>query len=110
MTKCISQALFCLFTLCVVLKRPPYLAVKNRNVTFVLDIDTDHIPYTMMSQDLGIILAGLLPFVTSFLVDSRQEFTLRKIKNGLKSTFTDHYSLEVVLLSLPRAGRGKEQE
>ena len=63
--------------------------------------------------DLGIVSAGLLPFVTTFQVDSQQEFTpkrVRKIKNGLKYTFSDHYSIEVVLSNLPRASKVKEPE
>ena len=46
-------------------------------------------------------------------MDSKHQFTprrMRKIKNGLKSIYTDHFSLEVGLTGLPKAGRGKEQE
>ena len=56
--------------------------------------------------DIGIISAGLLPFVTDFQVDKEQKFTprrLRKTKKGIVSTYSDHFSLEVQLSGLPRA-------
>ena len=63
--------------------------------------------------DMGIMSAGLLPFLTTFLVDSDQKFTprrMRRTRKGLKSIYSDHYSLELVLTGLPRARREKEQE
>ena len=63
--------------------------------------------------DIGIISAGLLPFVKSFQIDNEQKFTprrLRKTKNGIVSTYSDHFSLEIEFSGFPRAGSSHEQK
>ena len=48
--------------------------------------------------DLGIVSAGMVPFVTTFLVDKEQDFTpmrVRRTKKGVTSTYSDHFSLEL---------------
>ena len=47
----------------------------------------------------------MLPFVTTFLVDSAQGFTpmrVRKGKKGLVSTYSDNFAVEVISHGLPR--------
>ena len=64
-------------------------------------------PSVKSCLDLGIVSAGLLPFVTTFRVDSTRAFTpmrVRKNKKSLVSTYSDHFAIEVVLQGLPRAG------
>ena len=63
--------------------------------------------------DLGIVSAGLVPFVTTFLIDKEQQFTPmrgRKTKNGIKSTYSDHFSVELIFTGLQRAGRADQEE
>ena len=63
--------------------------------------------------DLGIVASGLAPFVSNFVVDSKQEFTPRRVRRSKKkviSTFSDHFSIEVVLSNLTRAGKVMEKQ
>ena len=62
-------------------------------------------------MDLGIVSSGLVPFVSTFTVDSKKDFTLRRVRilrKGVASTFSDHFSLEIVLSNLTRVGKGAE--
>ena len=48
--------------------------------------------------DLRIVLAGLAPFVSKFLVHKNQKFTPRRVRKRHKriiSTYAHHYSIEV---------------
>ena len=63
--------------------------------------------------DLGIVSAGLVPFVTTVLVDKEQDFTpkrVRRTKKRVTSSYSDHFSLEVIFTGLPRAGRAEKEE
>ena len=62
---------------------------------------------------LGIVSLGLAPFVSTFAVDSKKEFTPRRVRRSKKkviSTFSDHFSIEVVLSNLTRAGKVMEEQ
>ena len=64
-------------------------------------------------MDIGVISAGLLPFVKSFQVDKDQHFTprrLRKTKKGVVSSYSDHFSLEVIFGGLPRSGTSHKKK
>ena len=55
--------------------------------------------------DLCIISTSLLPYITRMEVDTEQKFTPRRVtktKKGIKTTYTDHYSLKVELKGIPR--------
>ena len=57
--------------------------------------------------DLAIESAELLPFAKKLVIDSKREFTPRRVmrrKTGVVSVYSDHYSMQVVLQGLP----GKE--
>ena len=63
--------------------------------------------------DLALASANLVPFVASLVIDSKREFTPRRIRkrpNGLEAIYTDHYSLEVKLEGLPGREGGKEKK
>ena len=63
--------------------------------------------------DLGIVSAGLVPFVNTFNVDKEQEFTpmrVRRTKKGVTSSYSDHFSVEVIFKGLQRAGRMEQEE
>ena len=54
--------------------------------------------------DLAIISSVLLPYVKKLVIDSSKMFTPRRVmrkKTGVVSTYTDHFSLEVVMEGLP---------
>ena len=56
--------------------------------------------------DLVVVSASLLPFIKRMVIDSRREFTPRRLmrrKEGVVSVYTDHYSVEVVVAGLPGA-------
>ena len=62
--------------------------------------------------DLGIVSAGLAPFLSKFLVDKEQKLTpmrVRKRSKKILSTYGDHYSVEFVFSGLQRGGR-QDQE
>ena len=55
--------------------------------------------------DLAIGSQNLLPFLKSILIDKNQNFTPRRIirrNNKFTSVYTDHFSIEVTLVGMPR--------
>ena len=55
--------------------------------------------------DLAIILISILPYLTKMVIDIDQKITPRRVtkpKKGIKSTFSDHYSLKIQFRGIPR--------
>ena len=67
-------------------------------------------PETRSCLDLGIVSAGLAPFVQEFQVDSEKVFTPRRVrrtKKGMVSTYTDHFKLCLVASQGLESGQRK---
>ena len=59
--------------------------------------------------DLAIISISILPYLTKMEIDTERKITPRRVtktKNGIKSTFSDHFSLKIQFKGIPK----KEKE
>ena len=63
--------------------------------------------------DLALASANLAPFVRNVVIDKDRKFTPRRVirkPGGIKTIFTDHYSVEVRIEGLPRSEKVYEKE
>ena len=63
--------------------------------------------------DIGIMSVSLLPFLTKVEIDIEKKITPRrvvKMKNNIKTIFTDHYSVKVELSGIPKHKETKKPE
>ena len=63
--------------------------------------------------DLAIMSSSLLPYLSKVVVDKEHKFTPRRVlktRKGIKSTYTDHFSLKIELKGIPKKQQQEKQQ
>ena len=64
--------------------------------------------------DLGLASSNLIPFIKCMVIDSKREFTARRVikrkNDNITTIYTDHYAVKVEIVGLPRSQERIQKE